>query len=446
MTEHTGPAGSADEPERDVDDAGAVEYAETNIDDTAGRAADEPTPADETAAEETAADETTATAGADDATVGGEAGGADTPAVSEADTPADSDTPMEADVETPAEADGDGRMADVVHITPAQPGEAADTELVEAAEADDPIGGTDGAELATAAADLSAVQADDALLDALGGPDAKVADELGDAELGALLLAWRRDIDSERIPELIDADTAATEIRTASLAKRYAGRGRKRRFMVPVAAAAAVLAIGFTGTALAARDAQPGDTLWGLSKVLYTDHARSVEAAASVRSSMDEARLAIASDRYSEARSALSQAEKDLRDVTATEEAAQLKARHMQLMQRLEGNPDEGGQHPPESSKDGSSSKSSSPDSSSPDSSSPTGSQPQPGPDDPTGTAPTESEEPTTSEPDDTTTGSPSSETPTPSTETSDDTGRSSDGSGSGSGALESPALSGSTN
>nr|WP_183650470.1 anti-sigma-D factor RsdA [Prauserella isguenensis] len=335
-------------------------------------------------------------------------------------------------------------MADVVHITPAETVGSGDAELGEAAEADDPIGGTDGAELATAAADLSAVQADDALLDALGGPDAKVADELGDAELGALLLAWRRDIDSERIPELIDADTAATEIRTASLAKRYAGRGRKRRFMVPVAAAAAVLAIGFTGTALAARDAQPGDTLWGLSKVLYTDHARSVEAAASVRSSMDEARLAIASDRYSEARSALSQAEKDLRDVTATEEAAQLKARHMQLMQRLEGNPDEGAQQPPESSKDGSSPKSTSPDSSSPDSSSPTGSQPQPGPDDPTGTAPTEPEEPTTSEPDDTTTGSPSSETPTPSSETSDDSGRSSDGSDSGS--LESPALSGSTN
>lgn len=183
--------------------------------------------------------------------------------------------------------------------------------------------------------ELSAIQADDALLDALGGSDPRVADELGDQELNALLLSWRRDIDSEPIPELVDVPAATTTVRTASFARRKGARVR-RRMLVPVAAAAAVLAIGFTGTALAARDAQPGDTLWGLSKVLYADHARSVEAAASVRTDLQKAYLAIAQERYDDARRALWQAERTLQQVTAEEELVQLKARHTELMAQLE--------------------------------------------------------------------------------------------------------------
>ncbi|WP_024876273.1 anti-sigma-D factor RsdA [Saccharomonospora piscinae] len=182
--------------------------------------------------------------------------------------------------------------------------------------------------------DLSAVQADDALLDALGGADSQVADGLGDQELSALLLAWRRDVDSEAIPELVDTNSAVTTVRTAVVARTARGRGR-RRMLVPVAAAAAVLAIGFTGTALAARDAEPGDTLWGLSTVLYADHARSVEAAASVRTDLDEAYLAIAQERFEDARRALGEAEQALHEVTS-DELAQLRARHNELLAQLD--------------------------------------------------------------------------------------------------------------
>ncbi|MEU6640936.1 anti-sigma-D factor RsdA [Saccharomonospora sp. NPDC046836] len=183
--------------------------------------------------------------------------------------------------------------------------------------------------------ELSALQADDALLDALGGSDPRVADGLGDQELNTLLLAWRRDIDSEPMPELVDTPQAVTTIKTATLAQRSRNRGRKRRMLVPVAAAAAVLAIGFTGTALAARSAQPGDTLWALSKVLYADHARSVEAAASVRTELQEAQLALAQQRYDDARQALNQAQQGLSHVTAQDELAKLKARHTELMAQL---------------------------------------------------------------------------------------------------------------
>lgn len=185
------------------------------------------------------------------------------------------------------------------------------------------------------AADLSAVQADDALLDALGGSDPSIADGLGDQELNALLVAWRRDIDSEPLAELVDVDTALRTVGTAALAKRHAARGR-RRLLVPVAVAAAVLAIAFTGTGLAARSAQPGDTLWGLTKVLYADHARSVEAAATAKVDLEKANLAIAGGNLDAARQALKEAQAALNQVTDDENRDQLMEQHRQLSAQLE--------------------------------------------------------------------------------------------------------------
>ncbi|GHE96063.1 hypothetical protein GCM10017786_30760 [Amycolatopsis deserti] len=184
-------------------------------------------------------------------------------------------------------------------------------------------------------ADLTAIRADDGLLDSLGGSDPGIADDLGDQELNALLLSWRRDIDSEPLAELIDTDTAVTTIKTAALARRHGQRARRRRLLVPVATAAAVLAIGFTGTSIAARDAQPGDTLWGLTKVLYADHARSVEAASAARIDLQQASIALSQGRIAEAQQALAEAAAKLSQVTEEENLSQLMAEHQQLASML---------------------------------------------------------------------------------------------------------------
>jgi hypothetical protein len=189
------------------------------------------------------------------------------------------------------------------------------------------------------AADLSAVQADDALLDALGGSDPALADGLGDQELNALLVAWRRDIDSEPLAELVDVDTAVRTVATASLARRRSSSGRRRRLLVPVAVAAAVLAIAFTGTGLAARSAEPGDTLWGLAKVLYSDHTRSVEAAANAKLDLEKANLAIAGGNLDVARQALQDAQTALSQVSDEDNRDQLMEQHRQLAAQLQ-NPD----------------------------------------------------------------------------------------------------------
>lgn len=61
--------------------------------------------------------------------------------------------------------------------------------------------------------DLSAVQADDLLLDSLGSALPGTAGHLVDDELNALLVGWRNDVEAPDIPDLVDTDTAIATIK-----------------------------------------------------------------------------------------------------------------------------------------------------------------------------------------------------------------------------------------
>ncbi|AOS65734.1 anti-sigma-D factor RsdA [Actinoalloteichus hymeniacidonis] len=179
--------------------------------------------------------------------------------------------------------------------------------------------------------DLSAVQADDALLDALGGTDPAVgAEQSTDQELNAILVEWRREIDSEPFGELVDIDTAVATIAAARPQVR-----RKNRYLVPLATAAAVLAITFTGVSVAAREARPGDTLWGLSQVLFTEHANSVEAASKVQDELAAAQAALFDGRMELADAALKRAGASLSSVSDDDGHAHLLATHDRLREQL---------------------------------------------------------------------------------------------------------------
>jgi hypothetical protein len=192
----------------------------------------------------------------------------------------------------------------------------------------DPVNGFDlGAEMPV---DLGAVRADDALLDALGGGNPELNSALAGHELSALLLSWRRDVDSEPFGELVDNETAARTVLNARRAAR-----RRPRLLVPLATAAAVLAIAFTGVSLAARDARPGDALWGLTQMLYTDHAHSVEAAVAVESDLNAARSALSQGRIGDARTALANAQSSLPLVSNEDGRTALSKTHESLVNEL---------------------------------------------------------------------------------------------------------------
>ncbi|SDJ72241.1 Anti-sigma-D factor RsdA to sigma factor binding region [Lentzea albidocapillata subsp. violacea] len=181
--------------------------------------------------------------------------------------------------------------------------------------------------------DLSAVQADDRLLDALGSATPGVAGSLGDDDLNALLLAWRNEVETEPFGELVDTDTAIATIQAARPQPVS-----RHRFLIPLASAAAVLAIAFTGVSLVARDAQPGDALWGLTRVLYSEHAKSIEAAAIISGDLESARLALREGKVNEAREKLDKIGASLDSVSTADGKQQLEEKHKELEKELDTN------------------------------------------------------------------------------------------------------------
>ncbi len=179
--------------------------------------------------------------------------------------------------------------------------------------------------------DLSALRADDELLTALVSFDNSTPGLDQDAELKSLLLSWRLDVDAEPLTELVDTETAMATIAVGERVRRH-----KPRYMVPFAAAAAVLIVVFGGMGLAARNAEPGDALWGLSQILYSQHAESVEAAASVRDDLQHATTALAEGHLVEARDALMQAGNSLPSVDSEDGKSSLLQQQQTLLTRLD--------------------------------------------------------------------------------------------------------------
>jgi hypothetical protein len=178
------------------------------------------------------------------------------------------------------------------------------------------------------------LQADDALLDLIGS--GRYIPSESDDELTRVLAAWRREVHAEPTRELVDTRTAMSVIRAA--ARRPAHR--RHPMYGSVAAAAAVLVIAFSGVGLVAKSAQPGDHLWGVTQVLYSDYARSVETAAAVRTELNEAKVALNQGHPERARAALAHVQQQLPAIGESEGLTDLTARHRQLEQKLNEPPE----------------------------------------------------------------------------------------------------------
>ena len=182
--------------------------------------------------------------------------------------------------------------------------------------------------------DVVQVRADDALIAALSAADGVHVDDPIDERLASLLRSWRDDVQTEPDRPLVDlaAATAALQSGPRPVRRRPSPFG-------PLATAAAVLVIAFVGVGLAARDAEPGDTLWNVTKVLYTDKAKSVEAAVTVRAKLDQASKAIDSGNVTAAMMALNEAQQRLPVVAAEDGKQQLQNQTAKLMAELAPNP-----------------------------------------------------------------------------------------------------------
>jgi hypothetical protein len=158
-----------------------------------------------------------------------------------------------------------------------------------------------------------------------------------DERLLELLRAWRDDVRTEPQHPLVDTDSAV-----AALASAHRTRAPRRSTnpFGPLATAAAVLVVVFIGVGLAARGAEPGDALWNVTKVLYSDKARSVEAKITVNRKLDQAREALEAGNVTAAMFALQEARMTLPGVKAEDGQQELAAKAEQLMAEVTAAPD----------------------------------------------------------------------------------------------------------
>src|SRR3954449_12774446 len=160
--------------------------------------------------------------------------------------------------------------------------------------------------------DLVAVQTDDELINALsagfqvsgsGGPGGDFGSE---DRVASVLAAWKAEVDADPVPELVDLDTAVAAVR--------AGRPRSARFrhLAPVAAAAAFIVLAAGGVSVGSYSAQPQDTLWPVTQVVFPTKAASVQAASDAQVHIDKAKEALVAGRPADAARELAQAKSDI--------------------------------------------------------------------------------------------------------------------------------------
>jgi hypothetical protein len=158
-----------------------------------------------------------------------------------------------------------------------------------------------GDDLVDGPVDLAAVRADDALLDAIAGGavtgglgrDEDVFGRPGqdDDHLAAILAAWKADIEADPMPELVSLDEAAEAVEAGHQARdRRASRARRR---MPFAVAAAAVAVALAGLTVAVHSAQPGDAMFGLTKVFFSQQADNATKAQEARATIEQANQAI---------------------------------------------------------------------------------------------------------------------------------------------------------
>src|SRR3954447_3105614 len=164
--------------------------------------------------------------------------------------------------------------------------------------------------------DLVAVQTDDELINALsagfqvsgsGGPGGDFGGDFGSEDrVASVLAAWKAEVDADPVPELVDLDTAVAAVR--------AGRPRSARFrhLAPVAAAAAFIVLAAGGVSVGSYSAQPHDTLWPVTEVVFPTKAASVQAASNAQDHIDKAKEALVAGRPGDAAMELAQAKVDL--------------------------------------------------------------------------------------------------------------------------------------
>ncbi|APE38019.1 hypothetical protein BOX37_04395 [Nocardia mangyaensis] len=126
--------------------------------------------------------------------------------------------------------------------------------------------------------DIAAVRSDDALIDAIASNGPVRTDSPEEFQLASLLADWRADLLAEPMPAGPDLDTVFAAVNQEIGARQVrvgaSSRGRLR-LVRPILGAAAALAVVFGGVTAFSYSAAPGDPLWRVKEVVFSEQAQS---------------------------------------------------------------------------------------------------------------------------------------------------------------------------
>ncbi|MFF2087682.1 anti-sigma-D factor RsdA [Nocardia sp. NPDC058176] len=119
---------------------------------------------------------------------------------------------------------------------------------------------------------------DDALIDAIASDGPVRTDSPEEFQLASLLADWRADLLAEPMPAGPDLDTVFAAVNQEIGARQVrvgaSSRGRLR-LVRPILGAAAALAVVFGGITAFSYSAAPGDPLWRVKEVVFSEQAQS---------------------------------------------------------------------------------------------------------------------------------------------------------------------------
>ena len=160
----------------------------------------------------------------------------------------------------------------------------------------------------TGPVDIAAVRRDDEFIEAIRGDGPVATDNADEYQLALLLTNWRAEIIAPALPSGPDLDEVAAavdhEIAAAGLSRR-ASVGRRSSLLRPVAGAAAAIAVVVGGLVAFSYDSAPGDPLWSVKSVVFSEQADSTVAQMETTSKLEQAEELIASGDVDGARALL---------------------------------------------------------------------------------------------------------------------------------------------
>ncbi|MGS2808774.1 anti-sigma-D factor RsdA [Nocardia sp. MW-W600-9] len=122
------------------------------------------------------------------------------------------------------------------------------------------------------------MRSDDALIDAIASDGPVRTDSPEEFQLASLLADWRADLLAEPMPAGPDLDTVFAAVNQEIGARQVrvgaSSRGRLR-LVRPLLGAAAALAVVFGGVTAFSYSAAPGDPLWRVKEVVFSEQAQS---------------------------------------------------------------------------------------------------------------------------------------------------------------------------